>query len=154
MTYQYFHPNHKEWIDVQAECDAKSFYIMNDWPVQSYNRDYFKADENNLFGLAVGAGGIFEITSEIYISQTKNPVIDVRFPGTELSYSMQSVGNFQYIKAQIFMTCPSSDPKDMKMPLQTVKGDKLWMLPIPKEVFGFEGAYVRIKVPNANVQNK
>jgi len=146
--YEYRHPNNG-WKGITAPCDARHMSILMDWDVRSSPK-VLPFSEYDLFTLVADCEA--EKLYEIMSGELPDPdCLTTLFEVHELDQPDKSTfkvesKQLREFETRIFRTCPSSNPTGMKMPLETSIA-KLWFLPVPKEVFGHDGIYVRIKVP-------
>lgn len=149
IKYEFKHPNHG-WQGIQALCDARNFALLMDWPVRTTPVRYTSIIEM-LFNLVMSRRDktLLEVLSTPD-ARTFKPTVEAQRPGQEEIYPFE-LNALTTFDCQIVRVCSASDPAGMAMPLKVQSGD-LWMLPIPEEVFGLKGAYVRIVVPKELVR--
>lgn len=152
IKYEFKHPNNG-WQSIFAPCDARSFALLMDWPIRT---GPISADpEFNFFNLIWYRDDhtLLEVVSDVENGWWGNKYGELLYcvrPGTKEpeSYLQTDLRSFD---CQIVRVCESSDPVGMAMPLK-IQGGDLWMLPIPEEVFGLKGAYIRLIIPQELVR--
>lgn len=141
MDYEYEHPN-GGWVGVGAPCDAKTFAILNDWPVRSIRGEKTLYPGISLFSVVQTDKGFGEVISDAFELTGKWP----RAQTVKIGDKFEPMRALKSIWAKVLVMCPASDPTGMKQPLKTRTHD-LYFFPIPEEVFGIKHVFVRIKVP-------
>lgn len=145
INYQFKHPNNG-WQGVQAECDARNFALLMNWPVRTFEPGIFDVNADpRLFRLVVSV-------QDFTLWEVVTTISDLGYVGCHRAgeYRAHDYRDLRAPICEVVQTCVSSDPAGMSMPL-TVKGGDIWMLPVPEEVFGRKGVYVRILRPKEMV---